>query len=109
MLRAPRDRRYVFGTGPARAVAHAAIASGVGSRRIARACLAAGTFGRKRRRAHHARLAAKFEETQETSGMIAPLLLAAAISYPSVHRTVSTQVPQAQAAFDRGLTSYYAY
>jgi len=41
--------------------------------------------------------------------MIAPLVLAATISYASAHRAVSTQVPQAQAAFDRGLSSYYAY
>jgi hypothetical protein len=41
--------------------------------------------------------------------MIAPLVMAATLSYASAHRAVSTQVPQAQAAFDRGLTSYYAY
>jgi predicted Zn-dependent protease len=41
--------------------------------------------------------------------MIAPLVLAATLSAASAHRAVSTRIPQAQAAFDRGLTSYYAY
>ncbi len=41
--------------------------------------------------------------------MIAPLVLAATLSAVSAHRAVSTQIPQAQAAFDRGLSAYYAY
>lgn len=41
--------------------------------------------------------------------MIAPLVMAATLSYASAHRAASTQVPQAQTFFDRGLTSYYAY
>lgn len=41
--------------------------------------------------------------------MIAPLVLAATLSAAVVHRAVSTRSPQAQAYFDQGLTSYYAY
>lgn len=42
--------------------------------------------------------------------MIAALLLAAGLGYtPAAHHTVNTTNPQAQAAFDRGLTLLYAY
>lgn len=41
--------------------------------------------------------------------MIAPLVLAAAFSTASAHRTVSTQDAQAQQLFDRALMSFYAY
>ncbi|HET7814643.1 MAG TPA: hypothetical protein VFL13_09760, partial [Candidatus Baltobacteraceae bacterium] len=41
--------------------------------------------------------------------MIAGLVLAALSFAPSVHHRVSTVVPAAQAAFDRGLLLYYAY
>jgi len=41
--------------------------------------------------------------------MIASLTLAALVAVAHAHRTVSTHVPQAQTAFDNGLTALYAY
>ncbi len=41
--------------------------------------------------------------------MIAALVLSALAATASVHHRVSTQSPQAQAAFDRGLLLLYAY